>query len=229
MQVGALLFEVGDALVVGEFAQDVVFFGAVFAQQAALEVGGECGFCFFEGGGSAGAVFARGGGVFFGGRQGGLCGGVRGGALFEAGELFALVAQGVVIGAGLLPAGLGGGEALFFAVYAGAGGGERLVGGFVCAGKGRGLFVQCGEGGAVLLLGAAQGVEAGVVGVKQRGALGGGEAFALRGEAGKGGLVRGVLFVEAGEFGGEFGDVLCAGKGGGGLLLAGGKGGELFL
>ena len=31
VQVGALLFEVGDALVVGEFAQDVVFFGAVFA------------------------------------------------------------------------------------------------------------------------------------------------------------------------------------------------------
>ena len=95
-----------------------------------MEVGGECGFCFFAGDVSTGAVFARGGGVFFGGRQGGLCGGVRGGALFKAGELFALVAQGVVVGAGLLPAGLGGGEAPSLRLGGGGAGRRRLGLGF---------------------------------------------------------------------------------------------------
>ena len=200
MQVGALLFEVGDALVVGEFAQDAVFFDAVFAQQAACEVGSQHAFGLGAGGGGVFGFLLCGSGGGFGFLPRALRGGVGGGVLFENGELFALVAQGVVVGAGLLPGGLGGGEALFFGGNAGAGGGVLLLGGFPCGGERGRFFVKRGEGGAVLLLRSAQGVEAGVVGSEQRGLLCAGEAHALRCEAGKGGFVRGLLGGEAVAF-----------------------------
>ena len=201
VQLRALLFEVGNALVIGEFAQDAVFFGAVFAQQAVCEVGGERAFGLGAGGGSVFGFLLCGSGGGFGFLPRALCGCMGGGVLFENGELFALVAQGVVVGAGLLPGGLGGGEALFFGGNAGAGVGMLSLSGFLCGGKRGRFFVKRGEGGAVLLLRAAQGVEAGVVGVKQHGLLRAGEARALRCEADKGGFVRGLLVGEAVAFG----------------------------